>query len=598
MEGIMELVNLTIDNRTVSVKPGTTIHQAAKSIGINVPTLCASVEMNHTPGACRVCLVEVKGQRNLIASCVFPVAEGMVVHTTTERVRSARKMVVELLLANHPAECNHCIRNGNCELQKVAEQVGVKNVRFDYTEFPKEGMIDRSSPSIVRDNRKCINCQRCVAVCESIQTVSVLTPAYRGDDVRVTPAFNLPLLETNCIACGQCVMACPVGALYERDDVDSVWKALQDPTKHVVVQEAPAIRAALGEEFGMPPGSLVTGKMIAALRRLGFDKVFDTNFTADLTIIEEGNELLKRVKEGGVLPMITSCSPGWIKFCEHFYPDQLDHLSTCKSPQQMFGALAKTYYAGVAGIDPKDIVVVSIMPCTAKKFEAQRPEMKGSGYRDVDFVLTTRELSRMIKEAGIDFLNLPDGEYDAPMGEYTGAGTIFGATGGVMEAALRTVYAVVTGENLPSLDITPVRGLEGVKEAAVKVGALGDVKVAVAHGLGNARKLMDRVREGKADYAFIEIMCCPGGCVAGGGEPIPTNDEIRMLRAGALYRDDGSVQKIRQSHENPSITRIYETFLKEPLGHKSHRLLHTHYVKRGSDLPHRDALDGSAAHRD
>jgi NADH-quinone oxidoreductase subunit G len=416
--------------------------------------------------------------------------------------------------------------------------------------------------------------------------VSVLTPAHRGSDVKVVPAFDLPLIESNCIACGQCIMACPVGALYEKDDVDAVWKAIQDPTKHVIVQEAPAIRAALGEEFGMPPGSLVTGKMIAALRRLGFDKVFDTNFTADLTIIEEGNELLKRVKEGGTLPMITSCSPGWIKFCEHFYPDLLPHLSTCKSPQQMFGALAKTYYAETAGIDPKNIVSVSIMPCTAKKFEAQRPEMSSSGFRDVDYVLTTRELARMIKEGGIDFLNLPDEEYDAPMGEYTGAGTIFGATGGVMEAALRTVYAVVTGENLPSLDITPVRGLEGVKEASVKVGALGDVKVAVAHGLGNARKVMDRIREGKADYAFIEIMCCPGGCVAGGGEPIPTNNEIRLLRSSALYKDDGNVQKKRQSHENESVKKLYDKFLKEPLGQKSHKLLHTHYEKRGAELPH------------
>ncbi len=583
----MSTVKLTIDNRQVEAPVGATILEAARAIGIKIPTLCAWTEIHHTPGACRVCMTEVEGQRSLIAACVFPVSGGMVVRTNTEKVRQARKMVVELLLANHPQECNYCVRNGSCELQKVAEFVGLKEVRFPYTEFPKEGMIDRSSSSIIRDGRKCIACHRCVAVCEQIQTVSVLTPAHRGSDVKVVPAMDLPLVESNCVTCGQCILVCPVGALYEKDDVDLVWKALQDPTKHVIVQEAPAIRAALGEEFGMPPGTLVTGKMIAALRRLGFDKVFDTNFTADLTIIEEGNELLKRVKEGGVLPMITSCSPGWIKFCEHFYPDLLDHLSTCKSPQQMFGALAKTYYAELSGIDPKDIVSVSIMPCTAKKFEAQRPEMNSSGYRDVDYVLTTRELGRMIKEGGIDFETLPDDDYDAPMGEYTGAGTIFGATGGVMEAALRTVYAVVTGENLPSLDITPVRGLEGVKEASVKVGALGDVKIAVAHGLGNARKLMDKIREGKADYTFIEVMCCPGGCIAGGGEPIPTNNEIRVLRTAALYKDDGNVQKKRQSHENESVKKLYENFLKEPLGHKSHKLLHTKYTQRGTELPHK-----------
>jgi iron-only hydrogenase group A len=581
----MSLVNVTIDNIDVSVEKGSTILDAAKKAGVHIPTLCAWQEIGHTPGACRVCVSEVVGAKNLVASCVYPVSEGMVINTNTERVRTARRLVVELLLSNHPAECNFCVRNGNCELQKVAEQVGIKEVRFENDAPPKEGMIDTSSLSIVRDSRKCINCHRCVTVCQSVQTVNVLGPAWRGSKVTVVPAFDLPLSETACINCGQCIMACPVGALYEKDEVQEVWKVLQDPTKHVVVQEAPAIRAALGEEFGMPPGSLVTGKMIAALRRLGFDKVFDTNFTADLTIIEEGNELLKRVTTGGALPMITSCSPGWIKFCEHFYPELLPHVSTCKSPQQMFGALAKTYYAKSAGIDPKDMIVVSIMPCTAKKFESARPEMYSSGYRDVDYVLTTRELGRMIKEAGIDFLGLADDEYDAPMGQYTGAATIFGATGGVMEAALRTVYAVVTGENLPDLNVTPVRGLDGVKEATVKVGDLGDVKVAVAHGLGNARKLLDKIKDKTADYHFIEIMACPGGCIAGGGEPIPTNNEVRNLRSAALYKDDESVQQYRQSHENPAIKEVYDTFLKEPLGHTSHELLHTHYVKRGSSYP-------------
>jgi len=586
------MINVTIDNQSVQVEPGTTILQAAKKLGIKIPTLCAYQELDHFPGACRVCVTEVEGARSLVASCVYPVTDNMVVRTNTERVRLARRMVIELLLSNHPTECNHCIRNGNCELQKVAEFAGVREVRFPYPDFAKEGGIDKSSPSIVRDSRKCIHCHRCIVACDKIQTVNVLSASFRGSEVKVAPAFDLPLLETNCIACGQCVMVCPVGALYEKDDVDQVWKALEDPTKHVVVQEAPAVRATLGEEFGMPPGSLVTGKMIAALRHVGFDKVFDTNFAADLTIMEEGTELLNRVKTGGKLPMITSCSPGWIKFCEHFYPDLLDHLSSCKSPQQMFGAMAKTYYAKAAGIDPKDIVVVSIMPCTAKKFEAQRPEMCASGFRDVDYVLTTREVGRMIREAGIDFVNLPDETFDAPMGEYTGAATIFGATGGVMEAALRTVYAVVTGENLQSLEVTPVRGLDGVKEAALEVGGLGTVKVAVAHSMANARKILDKIRAGEADWAFIEFMTCPGGCIAGGGGPIPTTNEIRMLRSGALYADDSDVQENRQSHENASIKQAYDTFLGEPNGELSHKLLHTHYTKRGTDLPHKDVKLG------
>ncbi len=579
------MVTVTIDGKPVQVEEGSTVLDAARVLGIRIPTLCASPEIDHTPGACRVCVVEVEGQRNLVAACVFPVSEGMVVRTNSARALKARRFNVELILAGHPQECVLCVRNGNCELQQVAEAVGLREVRFEYVGLPKEECIDASSPSVVRDARKCIKCYRCVTVCEHIQTTAVLSPSFRGDRVVVCPAFNLPLASTTCVNCGQCIMACPVGALYEQSHIEQVWQALRDETKHVVVQEAPAIRAALGEEFGLPAGTLVTGKMIAALRRLGFDKVFDTNFTADLTIIEEGNELLKRVREGGVLPMVTSCSPGWIKFCEHNFPDLLAHISSCKSPQQMFGAVAKSYYAQYAGIDPRDIVVVSVMPCTAKKYECQREEMNDSGYQDVDYVLTTRELARMIRQAGIDFEGLEDEAYDNPIGEYTGAATIFGATGGVMEAAIRTVYAVVTGENLPDLNVTPVRGLDGVKEAALTVGELGEVRVAVAHGLGNARRLMDKVRAGQADYHFIEIMACPGGCIAGGGQPIPTTDQIRTLRSQALYTDDAEVQAFRQSHENPSITRIYENFLLEPLGHKSHHLLHTHYTRRGCDLP-------------
>ncbi|RJP16608.1 MAG: ferredoxin [Candidatus Abyssobacteria bacterium SURF_5] len=573
------MVTLTIDNREVKVPEGTPILEAARSIGIRIPTLCALPEINHTPGACRVCVVEVDRSRTLVASCVYPVAEGMKVKTNSERVRRARRSVVEFLLSDHPADCNICQKHEHCELQAVAELVGVRTIRVPRTIFNSR-QVDDSSPSLVRDSSKCVNCVRCVAVCAEVQGVSLLTPEGRGFESKVVPAMNANLADSACTYCGQCSVVCPTGAIIEHDDTDKVFAALEDPSKHVIVQEAPAIRAALGEEFGMPPGTLVTGKMIAALRRLGFDRIFDTNFTADLTIIEEGNELLKRVKTGGKLPMITSCSPGWIKFIEHFYPSLLPHLSTCKSPQQMFGALAKTYYPKLTGIDPKDIFVVSIMPCTAKKYEASRPEMCSSGYRDVDAVLTTRELGRMIRQAGIDFVNLPDEPYDPPMGQYTGAGTIFGATGGVMEAALRTVYAVVCGHNMPSLDIMPVRGLEGVKEAAMQVGPLGEVRVAVAHGLGNARKLLDKVMDGSANYHFIEIMACPGGCVGGGGQPLPVSNEKRSLRAQALYVDDAEVQQLRQSHENPAVKELYEKFLKEPLGAMSHKLLHTHYVER------------------
>ncbi len=573
----MSMVSLTIDGKKVKVPAGTTILEAAKEANIHIPTLCYLPEVQAI-GACRVCLVEIEGNRSLQASCVFPVADGLVVHTNSRKVQQARKFTVEMLLSAHPQDCLICVKNRKCELQKLSEELGIREIRFQ-GEKPK-GRIDNSNPSVVRDASKCILCRRCVTVCQEVQQVGALSAQERGFDTYIGPAFGDEMGEVSCALCGQCINVCPVGALSEKDYTAEVWKAIHDPDKIVIAQDAPAVRAALGEEFGLPPGTLVTGKMLEALRRLGFDVIFDTNFAADLTIIEEGNELLKRVKEGGTLPMITSCSPGWIKYIEHFYPQLLPHLSTCKSPHQMLGALAKTYYAQKAGVDPSKIVTVSIMPCTAKKFECNRPEMVDSGFQDVDYVLTTRELARMIKNAGIDFTSLPDGHYDDPLGEYSGAATIFGATGGVMEAALRTAYEVATGKKLENVDFAGVRGLEGVKEAAVNVDGLGEVRVAVSHGLGNAKKLMERLAAGKANYHFIEVMACPGGCVAGGGQPIPVNNEIRRLRAQALYSEDKNL-KIRKSHENPSIKKIYDEFLKEPLGEKSHHLLHTKYTARG-----------------
>ena len=570
------MINLTINGVEIEVPEGSTILQAALKANIHIPTLCYLPEVQAI-GACRVCLVEVEGNANLQASCVFPASNGLKVHTNTNKVRKARQFAVEMLLSNHPMDCLTCPRNLNCELQKIAHEMGITEIRFQGVK--SKGGLDDSSPSIRRDNSKCILCRRCVSVCGNIQSVNALALQGRGFETRVEPAFLSGLGTVACTNCGQCTLVCPVGAITEKDDTQGVWDAISDPSKFVIIQDAPAVRAALGEEFGYPPGTLVTGKMLAAVRKLGFDRVFDTDFAADLTIMEEGSELLKRVNEGGTLPLITSCSPGWIKFIEHFYPELIPHLSTCKSPHQMLGALCKTYFAEKEGINPKDIVVVSVMPCTAKKFECTRPEMADSGYKDVDYVLTTRELARMIKEAGIDFCNLEDGTYDNPMGEYTGAATIFGATGGVMEAALRTAYEIATGKPLENLDFIAVRGLEGIKEATIKVDGIGDVKVAVAHGLGNARKLMEKIKHGDADYHFIEIMACPGGCVGGGGQPIPVNHEIRTLRAKALYNEDKSL-RYRKSHENPSIKKIYEEYLIKPLGEKSHHLLHTSYTPR------------------
>jgi len=569
-------VTLTIDNQKVEIEEGASILDAAKKAGIKIPTLCYLEDINEI-GACRVCVVEVKGAKALQAACVAPVADGMVVRTNSPAVRSSRRLTVELLLSNHPTDCLVCPRNLNCELQTLAENLGIRQVRFEGAK--PSWPVDESTPSIVRNPAKCVLCRRCVAVCEKVQGVKAIAPIERGFDTVIAPAFGGEMADAACALCGQCTLVCPTAALTERDSTAETWAALADPKKHVIVQTAPATRVAVGEMFGYPPGTIVTGKMVAALRRLGFDRVFDTDFTADLTIMEEGSELLERLSHGGVLPMITSCSPGWIKFIEHYYPQLLPHLSTCKSPQQMFGALAKTFYAQKAGINPKDIVSVSIMPCTAKKFELGRPEMNSSGYRDVDIVLTTRELGRMLKQAGIDFGSLPEESYDDPFGITTGAAVIFGATGGVMEAALRTAYELKTGKTLGDINFTSVRGLEGVKEATIPVDGL-NVKVAVAHGLGNARKLMDKLAAGTADYHFIEIMCCPGGCIGGGGQPIPTNTEIRQKRIDGIYTADERMA-IRKSHENPAVQALYKEFLGSPLGHKSHELLHTHYTPRG-----------------
>ncbi|HOS95023.1 MAG TPA: NADH-dependent [FeFe] hydrogenase, group A6 [Armatimonadota bacterium] len=549
--------------------------QAAQAAGIRIPTLCYHPDLP-AQGACRVCLVEIEGERVLQPSCTFKVREGMCVHTRSPRVRKARRTVVELLLSDHPSDCTACARNGTCELQSLAEELGIREVRVKAE--PPGHEVDDSSFSVIRDPDKCVLCRRCIETCTVIQSVSGLRIKGRGYDSVVGAAFDLPLGSALCVNCGQCINRCPTGALTEKSHIGAVWAALEDPDTFTVVQTAPAVRVALGEALGMDPGKIVTGKMVAALRALGFDRVFDTDFTADLTIMEEGYELIHRVTTGGVLPQLTSCSPGWIKFIEHFYPDLLPNVSSCKSPQQMFGALAKTYFAQEAGVDPAKMRVVSIMPCTAKKFEAARPEMNDSGYQDVDYVLTTRELAQMIREIGIDFETLEESGFDDPLGQSTGAAVIFGATGGVMEAALRTAYEVITNEKLEDIDIHAVRGMQGVKEATVQVGNL-ELKAAVAHGLANARQLLDRVARGEGGYHFIEIMACPGGCLGGGGQPIPTSMEIRKSRAAAIYQADRDLP-IRRSHENPSIQAIYEKFLGKPLSEKSHHLLHTKYTPR------------------
>lgn len=576
----MEMVNIKINNMPLSVPKGISILEAARMAGIEIPTLCYLKKINEI-GACRICMVEVKGARSLVTACVYPVNEGMEIFTNTERVRKSRKTTLELILSTHDRKCLSCVRSGTCELQQLCKEFGVDDEgRFDGANPVHE--YDDSAIHMIRDNGKCILCRRCVAACQA-QHISVIGANARGFDTHIGSAFERPLDSVACVSCGQCIVNCPTGAIYEKDDTAKVLEAINDPEKFVVVHTAPSIRVTLGECFGMHIGTNVQGKMVAALRRLGFDKVFDTDFGADLTIVEEANEFLGRVQNGGVLPMITSCSPGWIKYCEHYYPDMLDHLSTCKSPQQMSGAIIKTWYAEKMGIDPKDIVVVGIMPCTAKKFETKRDDQAASGYPDVDYSLTTRELGRMIESAGIYFKHLPDEEFDNPLGDSTGAAVIFGATGGVMEAALRTAVEKLSGEELKSLDFTEVRGTDGIKEASYTVNGM-EAKVCVVSGLANANTIMEKVKNGTADYHFIEIMGCPGGCVNGGGQPIQhavvrNFVDLRARRAAALYEADKDMP-LRKSHESEAVKRLYDEFLGEPGSHKAHEVLHTSYVAR------------------
>ena len=578
----METVNIKINGVSYEVAAGSTILEAAHSVGIEIPTLCYLKEINEI-GACRICVVEVKGARSLVTACVYPVNEGMEIITNSEKVMASRRTNLELILSTHDQNCLSCVRSTDCELQKLCRDYGVDGHRF--TGDKEHYDIDDSAPHMIRDNNKCILCRRCVAACKANQAVGVIGPTERGFATHIACAFEAPLGDSPCVSCGQCITVCPTGALTEKDDTAKVWEALHDPSKHVVVQPAPSVRATLGECFGMPVGTNVEGKMVAALRRLGFDGVFDTDTAADFTIMEEATEFVHRVQNGGALPLITSCSPGWVKFCETYYPDMIPNLSSCKSPQQMFGALTKTYYAQKMGLDPHDIVCVSVMPCTAKKFEIGRDDMSaaGDGIPDVDISITTRELGRMIQRAGIQFQALPDEEFDPALGESTGASVIFGATGGVMEAALRTAVELVAGESAPAVDYAEVRGTAGIKEATYEVGGL-KLNVCVASGLSNCDQVLKAVQSGEKHYDFIEFMACPGGCVNGGGQPTQPASvrnfvDLRGLRAKALYAED-EAKAIRKSHENPLLKKVYADYLGEPGGEKAHHILHTSYVKR------------------